>query len=141
MKTVSTIILVFAGILLPMADAADYYVSSTRSGRSDSNAGTDPDAPWATFGKVISQWGGLSPGDTVHLERGSQWNLSFSSDYFNVHNGGTSSGGSITLRGDDYGSGSKPIVKRTGGSGACAFIVIQDDYVTVRDIELDGGHS
>ncbi|HKL21301.1 MAG TPA: hypothetical protein VJ904_05810 [Tichowtungia sp.] len=133
-------ILVFAGILLSVADAADYYVSSTRSGRSDSNAGTAPDAPWATFGKVISEWGGLSPGDTVHLERGSQWNLSFSSDCFNMSNGGSASGGPLMLRGDDYGSGSKPILKRTGDGGSSAFFLITGSYITVRDIELDGGH-
>lgn len=140
MKIKTAVALTFAVILVPLTDAEDYYVSSIRSGRSDSNAGTSPDAPWATFGKVMSAWGGLNPGDTVHLERGSQWNISFSSDYFNVHNGGSLSGGPITLRGDDYGTGNKPVIRRTGGSGNAAFIVIQDDYVTVRDIELDGGH-
>lgn len=141
MKTIYTAILVLAGTLIPVAEAADYYVSSTRSGRSDSNAGTNPNAPWATFGKVISRWGTLSAGDTVHLDRGSQWDISFSSDYFNVNNGGSAAGGPITLRGDDYGSGNKPILRRTGGSGNAAFIVIQRSYVTVRDFELDGGHS
>jgi hypothetical protein len=141
MKQQTTFILLFCGLFALPIYAADYYVSSIRSGRSDSNAGTNPDAPWATFGKVISSWGNLSAGDTVHAERGSQWDVSFSSDYFNINKGGSSTGGSITLRGDDYGTGSKPILRRTGGSGDCAFILITSSYVTVRDIELDGGHA
>lgn len=140
MKTIITTILILAGIVILPSDAEDYYVSSTRAGRSDSNSGTDPNAPWATMDKVVSRWGNLSPSDTVHLERGSQWNLSFSTDYFNMRNGGSASGGPITLRGDDYGSGDKPIFKRTSGSGGCAFILITGSYITVRDIELDGGH-
>lgn len=141
MKTLLTIILVGSAILSPWVEARDYYVSSIRSGRSDSNSGTNPDAPWASMDKVVSSWSSLSAGDTVHLERGSQWNLSFSSDYLDTRAGGSASGGPITLRGDDYGSGAKPILKRTGGSGNCAFILITRSYVTVRDIELDGGNS
>ena len=141
MKIKAMFLLMAIGLAAPLVNAADYYVSSIRSGRSDSNAGTNPDAPWATFGKVISSWGNLSPGDTVHVERGSRWDLSFSSDYFNVNNGGSAAGGPITLRGDDYGTGGRPILRRTGGSGDNAFIVIQRSYVTVRDLELDGGNS
>ena len=141
MKNLKMALLVLSGAMVFPSDAADYYVSSIRSGRSDSNAGTNPNAPWATFGKVISSWGSLSAGDTVHVERGSRWDLSFSSDYFNINNGGSASGGPITLRGDDYGTGSKPILRRTGGSGDCAFILIRRSYVTVRDMELDGGYS
>lgn len=94
---------------------ADYYVSSVNPARGDANPGTSATAPWATMDKVKSAWGGLTGGDTVHMERGSVWNLSFSGDYWYVTKGGTSSNAPITLRGDDYGSGAKPIIRRTGG--------------------------
>jgi hypothetical protein len=56
------------------AYASDYYVSSIRDGRSDSNSGTDPNRPWATMDKVASMWdNSIKAGDTVHLERGSVW--------------------------------------------------------------------
>src|SRR6056297_1182922 len=106
MKILTASILFLIGIPVLPATAADYYVSSIRSGRSDSNAGTNPDAPWATFDKVKSAWGSLNAGDTVHLERGSVWNLSLSSDWY-ITTGGSSSGGHMTLRGDDYGTGDK----------------------------------
>jgi hypothetical protein len=141
MKTLISIILLLAVVIAVPVNATDYYVSSIRSGRSDSNAGTSSNAPWATFDKVISMWGSLAAGDTVHVECGSQWDLSFSSDYFNITTGGSTTGGHITLRGDDYGTGNKPILRRTGGSGDCAFIAIKRSYVTVRDLELDGGYS
>jgi hypothetical protein len=120
------------------AQAANYYVSSINSARSDSNAGTSPSAPWATIDKVKSVWGSLQPGDTVHLERGSVWNISFSSDYWTISRGGNSSAGPITLRGDDYGTGAKPIIRRTVGSGS-GFFLVQASYVTLRDFALDGG--
>ncbi|MFH0878646.1 MAG: hypothetical protein V2A34_02935 [Lentisphaerota bacterium] len=123
------------------AGAANYYVSSIRAGRSDSNAGTSSNAPWATFDKVKSMWGGLNDGDTVHLERGSAWNLTFSDDYWYVSSGGSAAGGTIMIRGDDYGTGAKPILRRTDGSGSSAFFVIQTSYVTFRDFVLDGGST
>ena len=125
-------------LILP-ARAAQYYVSSIHPSRSDSNPGTSSSAPWATLDKVKSAWGSLSAGDTVHMERGSVWNLTFSSDYWSLSRSGNSSAGPITLRGDDYGSGAKPIVRRAGGAGSCGFMLVQSSYVTLRDFVLDGG--
>lgn len=97
--------------------AADYYVSSHRAGASDSNAGTDTNAPWSTFGKVTTMWNSLSAGDTVHLEKGSSWAVGWSGDqYWKVTQGGTA-GSPITLKGDDYGTGAAPVVTRNSGSG------------------------
>ena len=123
--------------------AADYYVSSINPGRSDANPGTSPSAPWSTFDKIKAKWPTLKAGDTVHIERGSEWKLTFSSDYWYVNAGGSASGGPITLRGDDYGSGAKPIpiVHRVGGGSGGCFIYVQRSYVTVRDFVLDGGHG
>ena len=78
--------ILIAGILLAasLAVGADYYVSSIHPERSDSNLGTDVNAPWATFEKIRTAWGALNPGDTVHLERGSLWGISPSSDYWYI---------------------------------------------------------
>ena len=96
---------------------ADYYVSSTRAGRSDGNAGTAPNAPWATFGKVMDEWhNAIGPGDTVHLERGSLWDISLGGDGWLIDQGGSAAGGYMTIRGDTYGTGAAPIVRRSLGS-------------------------
>ncbi|NCD34534.1 MAG: hypothetical protein EOL87_14105, partial [Spartobacteria bacterium] len=125
MKKLFISIICISRLMLSIAGATDYYASSIHPSRNDSNAGTNPNEPWATFDKVKSAWNNLQGGDTVHLERGSVWNLSFSGDYWYVSSGGSASQGSIILRGDDYGTGDKPIIRRTGGSGSSAFFVIQ----------------
>lgn len=118
----------------------DYYVSSIMHGRSDSNLGTDPNKPWASFDKVKSMWSSLNPGDTVHLERGSVWEIS-QGDYWRMI-----SGGNITypktIRGDDYGNPSlhTPVLRRSSGSGG-AFILVETSHVVIRDFELDGDNS
>ena len=140
MKASTIVILILTAIFASPAYGTEYYASSKHANRSDSNPGTSPDAPWATFDKVKSEWNSLGGGDTVHLERGSVWNLSFSSDWY-ISSGGSSTSSMLTLRGDDYGSGAMPILRRTGGSGDVTFMSVQRSYVTIRDIELDGGHS
>ena len=134
----TTLLLIFACHVW----ATDYYVSSIRSGRSDSNAGTSSTAPWATFGKVMSAWGPtIKAGDTVHLERGSLWDYSLSGDW-RVPSGGSATAGPITLRGDDYGTGAKPILRRSSGSVSCVCFWIRDySYITLRDFVLDGGSA
>lgn len=124
------------------ANAADYYVSSVRAGRGDDNAGTSSSAPWATFTKVMQSWGGtIKAGDTVHLERGSVWDYSLSGDW-RLPAGGSAAAGPITLRGDDYGTGNLPMVRRSsGGANAVAFWVRDVSYVTLRDFVVDGGSA
>ncbi|MFA5930840.1 MAG: GLUG motif-containing protein [archaeon] len=119
----------------------NYYVSSINANRSDSNPGTSPTAPWATMDKVKAMWGSLSAGDTVHMEKGSVWNLTFSTDYWYMSKGGSALGGQITLRGDDYGTGAKPILKRISGTGNAAMVLVQTSYVTLKDFEIDGGNK
>lgn len=134
----SIAIMLFATVCAAGAQATDYYVSSVRAGRSDSNAGTSQTAPWATFDKVRSVWGSLKAGDTVHLERGSAWDYSLSGDW-RVPVGGSSLA-PITLRGDDYGTGALPVLRRSsGGANVVAFWCRDVSYVTLRDFVLDGG--
>ncbi len=55
-------------LILPLSAAAtDYYVDKNRSGASDSNAGTEPAAPWATIGKCSST---LHAGDRCNVAAG-----------------------------------------------------------------------
>jgi MYXO-CTERM domain-containing protein len=119
-----------------VAWATDYYVSSIRDGRSDANAGTNPDSPWASFDKVASSWGSaIGPGDTVHLERGSTWTF----DGWQIDSGG-SAGNPITIRGDDYGSGASPVINRHSGSTSGDFCTISHgSYITFQDFVVDGG--
>jgi len=120
--------------------ATEYYVSSIRANRSDSNSGTDQNAPWATFDKVKSMWSSMPAGSTVHLERGSVWSENWNgSDFWDLSSGGSASGGYKTVRGDDYGtSASKPILRRTGGHGN-SWVLIEGgaNYIVLRDFVLD----
>lgn len=133
------------GILIAAtcAGAADYYVSSIRTGRSDANAGTNPDAPWATFDNVMIAWGSvIKPGDTVHLERGSLWDISLGSDGWLIEQGGSVAGGIMTIRGDTYGSGAAPIIRRSLGSTEATFIWIHNaSYITLQGFVIDGGSA
>lgn len=130
-------ILAAAVLIACQSGATDFYVSSTRTGRSDSNAGTSSTAPWATFGKVIQQWGiAIKPGDTVHLERGSVWNVT--TDWI-LPAGGNATAGPMTIRGDDYGSGALPRLQRTGNTYAVCFWIRSHSYITLRDFVVDGG--
>jgi len=136
------LIFILAGLVAGAASATDYYVSSVHPNRSDATPGTSPEAPWATMDKVRAVLNGLNPGDTVYLERGSVFEVNTSSgfdgsNYLNFQNNGTA-GNPITLTGVGYGSGNKPIIRRTGGSGPDSFIQIRSNYIIVRDIELDG---
>jgi len=138
MKRIAITILL--SILACAVQATDYYVSSIRTGRSDSNAGTSSTAPWATFTKVMQAWGTtIKAGDTVHLERGSLWDYSLSSDW-RLPAGGNASAGPMTIRGDDYGSGALPMLRRSSGVAIAACFWIRDfSYITLRDFVLDGG--
>jgi len=123
------------------ANATDYHVSSIHTNRSDASAGTSSNEPWETFDKVKTEWSNLNSGDMVHLEKGRTFEISFSSPWY-LSNGGNE-GTPITLRGDDYGSSesNRPIVHRTGGIGIADFANIQSSYITIRDIEFNGGNN
>jgi hypothetical protein len=119
------------------AAATDYYVSSTAAGRSDSNAGTSSTAPWATFTKVMNSWGTtIKAGDTVHLQKGSTFTVS---SRWTIRAGGSAAGGYMTIRGDDYGTGAKPRVRRTASSGDAFFDIKAGGYLTLRSFVIDGG--
>jgi len=74
-KSLATLILfVVAGA----ANATSYYVSDCGAGASgqcvagsDTNAGTDPAAPWKTCAKVAAKFSSLAAGDKVLFARGS----------------------------------------------------------------------
>lgn len=119
--------------------AADYYVSSIHANRSDSNPGTSTNAPWETIDYAKAQWNSFSAGDTLHLERGSSWDVSMASgDYWSIGSGG-SAGAHKTIRGDDYGNPAlgKPILRKTSTDSGHAFFLVSGSYVTIRDLELD----
>jgi hypothetical protein len=120
------------------AEATDFYVSSTHASRNDSNPGTSASAPWATFDKIKSSWGTtIKAGDTVHLARGSTWTWG-AGTYWTITTGGNATSGRITIRGDDYGTGAQPMIKRTGSSPGGTFIYIQaGGYITLRDFEIN----
>lgn len=142
MKTLKKLFLLFFSMLALSSFATDYYVSSIRSGRSDSTAGTDPNAPWATMSRVVAHLNSLRPGDTVYLERGSVFEIDTSKgsdpgNYLKLQADGTA-GNPVTITGSGYGTGNRPIIRRVAGSGAGAFVLIRAGYVTVSDIEFDG---
>jgi len=139
--TRSLAVLALSGCFAVPSFAKDYYVSTIHPSRNDSNAGTSPNAPWATFNKVKQVWGStIKAGDTVHLERGSRWTWS-GEQFWVMTQGGSSAGGSITIRGDDYGTGSLAVLEKVGGSrGNNTFWLSESaSYVTFRDFIVDGG--
>lgn len=130
-----------SGLIYPV-QATDYYVSSVHASRSDSNPGTSSNAPWATFDKIKSAWGTtIKAGDTVHLGKGSTWTWS-ANVYWTISQGGNSSAGSITIRGDDFGSGTPPVIRRTGiagGNGGQFIHIVSGGYITIRNFVIDNG--
>ncbi len=141
MKRNILFVLFSAGLALSV-HATDFYVSSVHASRNDSNPGTSSSAPWATFDKIKSAWGTtIKAGDTVHLGRGSTWTWS-ANVYWNIAQGGSAAAGAITIRGDDYGTGSLPVVRRTGaagGNGGQFIHIIAGGYITFRDFIIDNG--
>ena len=136
MKYMFAVITLLVGL---NAWGTDYYVSSVNPVGNDSNPGTSPNAPWATYAKIQAVWPSLNPGDTIHLNKGSEWDVSLTDAWYVTHGG--SAGSPITLRGDDYGTGASPILKRTGGGVAATFVGIQASYVTFQGFTIDGGNS
>ena len=122
----------------------EFYVSSVHPSASDSNPGTSS-LPWLTFDKIVTEWPNLNPGDTVHLDQGSDW--TFSGDgiwWWDINDGGTP-GNPITLRGDDYDSGNgvgKPVHRHTGAATVGGrTITIYASYVTIRDFTMNSNMS
>ncbi|MFO7535130.1 MAG: choice-of-anchor Q domain-containing protein [Kiritimatiellia bacterium] len=147
MKRIILLAALSAGLVLSAglrpAHGTDFYVSSVHASRNDSNPGTSPNAPWATFGKIKSAWGTtIKAGDTVHLGRGSTWTWS-ANVYWHLSQGGNATAGPITIRGDDYGTGALPILKKTGtgggDNGGICFNISGASYVTLRDFVMDNG--
>jgi len=112
-------------------NALDYYVSSVRG--DDSFLGTTSDKPWRTLDKVKNAWdsGSILPGDTIHLEKGSVFN----SKGWNISRGG-SLGKYITLRGDDFGSGAKPVFNVVDGD--FGFQISKGSYIRLQGFTIDG---
>jgi len=87
-------------IILPLAHAADYYVSNSGN---DQDSGISTGSPWQTIVKVNSMT--FSPGDTISFNAGDVWR-----ETLIVPSSG-SSGNPITFT--RYGSGSNPTIYRT----------------------------
>jgi len=83
---------------LPIAYAADYYVSN--SGNDDNN-GLSTSNPWQTIDKVNSM--SFSPGDTIHFRAGDEWR-----EQLTMPSSG-SAGNQITFT--RYGSGDNPMIR------------------------------
>ena len=124
----------------------NFYVSSIHPNRSDSNPGTDPNYPWATFGKVVDQWhsstnttGKITAGDTVHFERGSTFSTV---GWQTINSGGNATEGYITIRGDDYGSTSaaKAVFKKLSSETTNVMFLIKASYIKLIGFTIDGGN-
>ncbi len=95
LPTLAMLAMLIASLCVP-AMAATYYVSTAGS---DSNAGTSPEAAWATLRRVNAA--PLLPGDKVLLRRGDQWRGSLRPK--SGHEGAPITYGA-------YGTGPKPVI-------------------------------
>jgi hypothetical protein len=126
-------VIAFMFIAPQVSHAADYYVDSVAG--NNGNAGTSSGAPWQTLAPVNSL--SLSPGDTVHLKRGSTFTGAGgtgSSALTLGNTGGTTdngtSGSPVTVT--DYGTGNLPILQNTGQYSNV--VNVYSDWTTVENI-------
>ncbi|MBB1286143.1 hypothetical protein HRH25_17295, partial [Flavisolibacter sp. BT320] len=90
-------------MLINLANATDYYFSSTIGDDSRSSAeAQNPNTPWKTIQKLNAFFPNLKPGDNVYFKRGDVFNGTI-----RVNRSG-SSGAPITF--SAYGSGAKPVI-------------------------------
>lgn len=103
MKNLSFLAVCFLVVLFlgqTIAVATTYYVSSSNPNRSDSNPGTDPNAPWESIARVNSAT--LQPGDTIRFQRGDLWRDTLFSNRSGI------SGAPVTYTA--YGTGENPVI-------------------------------
>lgn len=139
MKKVGLLLILFSSLFLILllssafAIAKDYYVSSGTG--SDTGNNGNITLPWKTLGKAVNMInsGNIIAGDTIHLQKGNVFNTGGLS----IFRGGNSSG-FITIRGDDYGNGNKPILRATSTGDADFIIHIKNgSYITLRDFVVE----
>lgn len=120
MKQLDLTVLVLA-LVTGFAPAADYHIDPAGN---DSNAGTNPAAPWRSLDKVNGTV--FQPGDNVLFKRGGTWAGSLHPQ------GSGNSSARITL--GAYGEGAKPLIN---GNGNWAVISLStQDYWTIDGFEV-----
>lgn len=107
----------------------DFYVDSVLG--SDSNSGTNDEAPWRTYAKTVSA-GAWAPGNRILLRRDREF-----TEYWIAAGSGTNIGpGAITL--GAYGSGnSKPLLRSAPGSDQ-GLSLLNHTGIIVDDLEIIG---
>ena len=137
LKYILEVALLFLIILISLntfVSATDYYISSGIG--SDSFSGTTPSTPWKTISKVQTSLNSklIKAGDTVHLQKES----TFSITELKFIDGGSLSDGYITIRGDDYGSGTKPVLNVVGGLNG--IYIQKGSYINLHNFIIDGNN-
>lgn len=103
-----------------------YYVSNAGN---DSNNGLTEGKPWKTLAKVSTA--NIQPGDHVRFRRGDEFIGQLKPNYSGTQNA------LITF--EPYGSGNKPIINGSGGSGGdflSAIFIENQEYFHLRALEI-----
>ena len=102
-----------------------YYVSSSHPAKNDSNPGTDPELPLATFEAAVEKRGANVQ---ILFKRGDTWTVS------------TESGFSVNVVGPcmfgAYGTGNRPLIIRSDQNSAAIFKI--DNTTDLRIVDLSG---
>ena len=123
-RTASRLLFIISSVFLARnADATNYYVSNSGN---NSNNGTSPSTPWATFANVNTLT--FSAGDNLYLACGSTWNEGLSVQ------GSGSSGSPINIT--SYGSGSAPVISLSNEDTDVCLAVTNGSYWTISGLEL-----
>lgn len=132
-----------AAALLALSAAAarapvSYYVSSARG--ADGNAGTSPDAPWASLSRAAAVAAGLRSGDSILLRRGDVWT---GPAWFL---GGMRGSAAVPVTLGSYadaGAGpDRPLIARAAGAAAGPTVTVDNSSgVVLSGLEIAGGEN
>lgn len=123
---------IFLAILLLLVTcngwAATYYVAQTAQvpAASDSNAGTDPAAPWETIAKVAAT---VTSGDTVYFHSASTWT------------GATpilTGTAGVKYYGASWGGGTRATFEVTSCAGSLGVVILGADDIVFDGFKIDG---
>ena len=111
------------------------YITDTtdpsEDGSIDHPYDTFSDINWTTGGaNSIFDWVAADDDVFINLAKGDSWEVALTVGISGV------SGHPITIQA--YGTGADPIIKQPNGNDANAWITVDDDYITFKDIEFDG---
>lgn len=119
------IFLMFIFLLSPLS-ATIYYVDASRP--NDDGNGESEGAAWKTIGKVNSEMGNFSAGDSILFKRGETWTDAI----LTVDCDGSAGGGYITF--GDYESGVKPIFDCEDTRNNGIFCIEGNSYLKFQNI-------